>query len=1138
MADEPLSSPGMTRSTVGHDDLAGGIPGVIYAPETRPFQIQTPIRSHGHPLVSCLMFLQGGLFPATHAINCFQAQTYPIKELLIVVEANYDRAIIEYLDQLGDSRIRLVRLPGDPVLLSEKRNLVKHSAHGDFICIWDEDDLSDPARLDIQYAALDESRASACFLHRLTLWQPSRRKLAISAPRPWEGTMLARKKVVPDYPSAQWGAEQEMVDAMLRTERVLCLETPELAIHVCHPNHPHDPVRHSDMFDMASVRWVNTAYNVELSRLASRMPVEHFLRDPQSNSTGDVANVVPDMPTDGQPMVSIIVRSMGRPELRLALESLAEQDYPNLEVIVVDATGGTHPPLPDIRWKEGHRIRMVGGNRRLQRPLACNVGLDAVEGEWFGFLDDDDTCDPGHVSELIQASKDHPDALLVYGSARMLDVNNDVKSIFGVAFNRSIMHHGPLFYLQAALIKSKVIDLGCRFDERLDVCEDRDFMAQIADLGDFAFVPAMNFNYRPDLGTSGTGQAGNRDNARLMKYDGLLRAKWIGSGTYHTARSLTYIRRALEAYANNDIAGAIDRLQQALRAYPDDPNALNGLGFMYLQKDAPETAEPYLRRASEINPTVGEYRLNLAEAYVQLKRLSKARPEALAAAQDPTMRDKAVAMLHKIGMPPRLPPAQPVTTAPPKATVGRMDPCPCGSGKRYKHCCGRTIDNLSPGNTQDMIAKNAISDFRKGAAQDALDRLLVIQPSTLKDAAAALHCGNICDEMEAYDQAFGFFDQADKLGKHTEASMAIGRMSARWYETDRMLSLRSQLRKQVASINAKATPPTAGNVEPIHIICTLGRLGGQENRALGLYNLLKGQTEVTLWSVEPPLPFYQDKYPIKHIEPKKGIHPISGHLVFVGYYFDYDDWVTMTKPSRVTIAVNVNLLETLIERLVLLQEIDAGFRLDFTFPSDTFKRLTGLDGMVEYPPIDTGRFQSSRTKSSSKNLLVIGRHCRDDKTKFHPNDPKFFRSLVREGHRIIIKGGTVLSHALGTDADAEHIMLLPSSLDQVVGYLDSLDMYLYNKHPHFVETGGTTVLEAMSMALPVVAFWKELGVAELIQHGINGFLVNSESEAHACIRQLANDPTLRETVGRAARETLIETMARQRLEVKRFYLDQ
>jgi len=30
--------------------------------------------------------------------------------------------------------------------------------------------------------------------------------------------------------------------------------------------------------------------------------------------------------------------------------------------------------------------------------------------------------------------------------------------------------------------------------------------------------------------------------------------------------------------------------------------------------------------------------------------------------------------------------AKPVRTGP---KVGRNDPCPCGSGKKFKHCCGR-----------------------------------------------------------------------------------------------------------------------------------------------------------------------------------------------------------------------------------------------------------------------------------------------------------------------------------------------------------------------------------------------------------------------------------------------------------------
>jgi preprotein translocase subunit SecA len=30
--------------------------------------------------------------------------------------------------------------------------------------------------------------------------------------------------------------------------------------------------------------------------------------------------------------------------------------------------------------------------------------------------------------------------------------------------------------------------------------------------------------------------------------------------------------------------------------------------------------------------------------------------------------------------------AKPIRSGP---KVGRNDPCPCGSGKKYKHCCGR-----------------------------------------------------------------------------------------------------------------------------------------------------------------------------------------------------------------------------------------------------------------------------------------------------------------------------------------------------------------------------------------------------------------------------------------------------------------
>jgi len=46
----------------------------------------------------------------------------------------------------------------------------------------------------------------------------------------------------------------------------------------------------------------------------------------------------------------------------------------------------------------------------------------------------------------------------------------------------------------------------------------------------------------------------------------------------------------------------------------------------------------------------------------------------------------------KLGLPgedeePLPPPVEPIRSS--EAEVGRNDPCPCGSGKKYKKCCGK-----------------------------------------------------------------------------------------------------------------------------------------------------------------------------------------------------------------------------------------------------------------------------------------------------------------------------------------------------------------------------------------------------------------------------------------------------------------
>ena len=48
----------------------------------------------------------------------------------------------------------------------------------------------------------------------------------------------------------------------------------------------------------------------------------------------------------------------------------------------------------------------------------------------------------------------------------------------------------------------------------------------------------------------------------------------------------------------------------------------------------------------------------------------------------------------KAGLPgedeqPLPPPVEPIHSDKGKTEIGRNDPCPCGSGKKYKKCCGK-----------------------------------------------------------------------------------------------------------------------------------------------------------------------------------------------------------------------------------------------------------------------------------------------------------------------------------------------------------------------------------------------------------------------------------------------------------------
>lgn len=201
------------------------------------------------------------------------------------------------------------------------------------------------------------------------------------------------------------------------------------------------------------------------------------------------------------PVVSVLVRSMDRNTLRDALDSIASQSLDDVEIVVVNAKGGTHSALPHCCGRFTLRLINDGG-APLMRSHACNAALDAARGQWLLFLDDDDTLDPAHLQRLLEALDAFEGARVAYTGVRVTDAAGQTIRTIDERFDRVRLWQANYLPIHAVLFARSLCQEGARFDETFDVYEDWDFWTQLALRSPFIHVPGVSASYRM-LGDSG-----------------------------------------------------------------------------------------------------------------------------------------------------------------------------------------------------------------------------------------------------------------------------------------------------------------------------------------------------------------------------------------------------------------------------------------------------------------------------------------------------------------------------------------------------------------------------------------------------------------------------------------------------------
>ncbi|MBA7541074.1 hypothetical protein ES705_33381 [subsurface metagenome] len=120
------------------------------------------------------------------------------------------------------------------------------------------------------------------------------------------------------------------------------------------------------------------------------------------------------------PLVSIVTPSYNQAQfLEETILSVLNQDYPNLEYIIID--GGSGDGSVDIIQKYDRRLAYWVSEPDRGQSHALNKGIAHATGDILFWLNGDDLCLPGVFSSAVEAFSQQPVPRIVIGQAHVID---------------------------------------------------------------------------------------------------------------------------------------------------------------------------------------------------------------------------------------------------------------------------------------------------------------------------------------------------------------------------------------------------------------------------------------------------------------------------------------------------------------------------------------------------------------------------------------------------------------------------------------------------------------------------------------------------------------------------------------------
>jgi len=214
------------------------------------------------------------------------------------------------------------------------------------------------------------------------------------------------------------------------------------------------------------------------------LPLEVFESEYQRQS----AMGFPMIPDD-LPLVSVVILQSDSPGLVRALDAIATQTYPHVEVLLPYKDG--HEPLPTGGQCGRFPLRQVTQAGALTHQELVNLGMDRAKGTYVMILDAQDVVLPDHLQGLVRAIA-RGQTRVAYSGVRWVDRDGRVQRTENSPALAESLRNSNVLPNCAFLFERALISDGCHFPQGLPNPSSWAFWLQVAERTSFVHVPTVS----------------------------------------------------------------------------------------------------------------------------------------------------------------------------------------------------------------------------------------------------------------------------------------------------------------------------------------------------------------------------------------------------------------------------------------------------------------------------------------------------------------------------------------------------------------------------------------------------------------------------------------------------------------------